>query len=170
MEHLGLHADGLGGVVELGQDAVEDVRRERDRVVDVAVAVDDVADVVQLGGERDDDRLVGLLEALVAGAVELDAGGLQQVVERQRAVADDLDVLLAVVVVPLPDDGVDVLGLLVGVDLGVSPHELEDGVEPRVGERVVPLGVVREEALLRGGHGPGFAKGPQKARGAVPWA
>lgn len=62
VEDFGLDADRVGEVVELGEEAVEDVRRERNRVVGVVVAVDDVADVVQLRRESDDDRLVGLVE------------------------------------------------------------------------------------------------------------
>jgi hypothetical protein len=144
VEHLALDPDARLGVVkvELGEDAIEDVGGEWDRVVGVVLAVDDVADVVEGGGERGDDRLVGLVEVLVGCTVELDAPGLEQVVETERTVADDRDVLGPVVVVTLARHRIDVLGVEIGLYLRVALDEVERFVDSLVGEGVVVLGGV----------------------------
>ena len=45
-----LHPNRLGRIIEPGEDPIQDIRRQGDRVVDVLVPVHDVADVVELGG------------------------------------------------------------------------------------------------------------------------
>jgi hypothetical protein len=74
----------------------------------VVVAVNDVTDVVERRGERDDDALVRLVQSFVRRAVELDAAAFQQVVEQKRAISNDFDVFSPMVVVPLSSNRVDV--------------------------------------------------------------
>jgi hypothetical protein len=158
VQHLGFHPDGFLGIVELEvrEESIEDVRSQRNRVVGVFVAMDDVPDVVQRRRQCDDHRLVGLLEALVGGSVERDVAALQQIIKVQRAVSDDLDVLRSVVVVPLPRDGVDVLRLEVGLDLGIRENRGENRVQSPVGEVVLRVGIV----LVPGARG-GFSHTPR---------
>ena len=95
-----------GGVVFNG--ASQQGLDEADEPVIVALAAtlhdighivhrDDVADVVEHRPEGDDDRFVGLVEALLAGAVEGDVAALEDLVEAEGAIADDLELLLAAV-------------------------------------------------------------------------
>jgi len=53
-----------------------------------------------------------------------------------------------VVVVALPFDGIDVLGLLVGPDLLVGADELQHRIEPLIGKGVIGRGVIRQEPLI----------------------
>ncbi len=148
VEDFALHPNRIFDVVELRQHAVEEVRRERNRVVRVVVAVDDVTDVVERRGEGDDDAFVGFVQSFVRRAVELDAAAFQQVVEEKRAISNDFDVFSPVVVVSFASDRVDVLGVKICLNLLVVCDEFEYLVQFFVGKGVVCLRVVGTPPVL----------------------
>ncbi len=129
VEHLRPHDGGLGRVVLLREQRVQLRLSDEERIGLVVGPVDGHAEVVEEGGQGDDDLGVVHGEPVVLHDPGLHAGLHQEPEQSDGDVGDDLHVDGPVVGHPEAVDGRDVGGGPEGVELVIGVDAIQDPVQ-----------------------------------------